>query len=79
MLLVFRRLAEELNVQSSSLTANRRREMSSALRQQIGAVFQFLMQNIEVNNSCHCPKNNIIALFIASKPICFNTYTHTYT
>ena len=49
-LLVFRRLAEELQVQSTtSLTPTRRKEMSAALREQIGAIYQFLMQNLEVH------------------------------
>ena len=50
-LLVFRRLAEDLHSQSSSsssLTSARRKEMSAALRHQITAVFQFLLDNLEV-------------------------------
>ena len=49
-LLVFRRLAEDLHSQSSSssLTSARRKEMSAVLRHQITAVFQFLLDNLEV-------------------------------
>ena len=51
-LLVLRRLVEDLHGPCHSLTSVRRREMSAALREQIGAVYQFLMQNIEVQYVC---------------------------
>ena len=50
-LLVFRRLAEDLHVHTdTSLTSTRRKEMGAALREQIRAIYHFLMQNLEV----HC-------------------------
>ena len=49
-LLVFRRLAEDLHVHTdTSLTSSRRKEMGAALRDQIRAIYHFLMQNLEVN------------------------------
>ena len=49
-LLVFRRLAEDLHPQSNSasLSQLRKKEMSAALRERIRSVYQFMMQNIEV-------------------------------
>ena len=49
MLLVFRRLAEDLHVHTdTSLTSTRRKEMGGALREHIKAIYHFLMQNLEV-------------------------------
>jgi hypothetical protein len=48
-LLVFRRLAEDLHPQSNApLSPQRRKEMSAALRDQLGVVYQFIMRNLEV-------------------------------
>jgi exportin-5 len=47
-LLVFRRLAEDLHVHTdTSLTSTRRKEMGGALREHIKAIYHFLMQNLE--------------------------------
>lgn len=48
-LLAFRRLAEDLHPQSNaSLSPVRRKEMSAALRHQLGIVYQFMLRNLEV-------------------------------
>jgi exportin-5 len=48
-LLALRRLAEDLHPQAagSSLSSLRRREMTAALREQMGVIYQFMIQNLQ--------------------------------
>ena len=47
-LLIFRRLAEDVYVFELDLPSKRRKEMSTALNENINEVFAFLIQNLEV-------------------------------
>ena len=47
-LLVFRRLAEDIHLFESDLPSKRKKEMSAALSENIRDIFAFLVQNLEV-------------------------------
>ena len=47
-LMVFRRLAEDLHLFPGGLTTPRKRDMTTALRHHVTHIFQFLLQNLEV-------------------------------
>ena len=47
-LLIFRRLAEDIHGYESGMTSGRKREMAAALNQQSQTVFTFLISNLEV-------------------------------
>ena len=47
-LLIFRRLAEDIHVFESDLPSKRKKEMSTALSENISDIFAFLIQNLEV-------------------------------
>lgn len=48
-LLIFRRLAEDIHLFDSGLTPRRKREMATALSEQARTVFAFLISNLEVH------------------------------
>ena len=48
-LLIFRRLVEDVHVFESDLPSKRKKEMSAALNENVTSIFAFLMQNLEVS------------------------------
>lgn len=48
-LLIFRRLAEDIHIFESDLPSKRKKEMSAALSENITDIFAFLIQNLEVS------------------------------
>ena len=48
-LLIFRRLAEDIHIFESDLPSKRKKEMSAALSENISDVFAFLIQKLEVS------------------------------
>ena len=61
-LIIFRRLAEDIHLYDSGLDQRRKKEMSTALNEEIKTVFRFLLQNMEV--SCKYHINNILSIEI---------------
>ena len=47
-LLIFRRLAEDIHIFELDLPSKRKKEMSAALSENISDIFAFLIQNLEV-------------------------------
>ena len=48
--MVFRRLGEDLHLFTGGLTTARKRDMTTALRHHVTHIFQFLLQNLEVQS-----------------------------
>lgn len=54
MLLIFRRLSEDIHTFPEGLSTPRKREMVAALNENLESVFVFLLQNLEVILSAQC-------------------------
>ena len=48
MLIILRRLAEDIHIFDSGIDQKRKKEMSAALNEKITDVFSFILQNLEV-------------------------------
>ena len=47
-LIIFRRLAEDIHIFESDLPSKRKKEMSAALNENVADIVAFLLQNLEV-------------------------------
>lgn len=50
-LVILRRLAEDIHIYEAGLDQRRKKEMATALNEEIHGIFQFILQNLEVNET----------------------------